>query len=111
MACNASPQCGTGKSCCGNGFFSTGYQCQASCAANSPTIGCNGPSDCAKGQVCCQTITTGGGNLTNDLACAATCTGTTGTIKNVVCTSNADCPQSAPTCGALPLLQGFRICR
>jgi hypothetical protein len=50
----------------------------------------------------------GGVNRVTGLACAATCTGMN---KNVVCTKDADCPQSAPTCGTSILLSGFGICR
>jgi hypothetical protein len=116
MACNASSQCGSGGKCCGvsgaGGIIVTGYQCQQTCAANSPTIGCDGPATCPKGDICCATSVQVGGmggiNRVTETACATACTGTG---KSVVCLTNADCPAATPTCGASILLEGFGTCR
>jgi hypothetical protein len=71
-------------------------------------MACDGPEDCASGQVCCATLFIQGQNQSyTSTACAAACTGKT---ARVVCGASGTCP-TGTTCGTSDLLPPYKDCK
>jgi hypothetical protein len=106
--------CGT-TFCSLPGNFCCDHPNQApECVANGGTctfgveVACDGPEDCASGEVCCATLFTQGQNASYvSTMCATTCTGKD---RRVVCGATGTCP-TGQTCGTSDLLPPYNDCK
>jgi hypothetical protein len=103
IACGASGQtCGGGQVCCValDGGTTPSFSCKDSCGS-APSIGCDGPEDCA-GSVCCAKISVGAGSAPAcpiekaQSSCETTCTssiprGCPGNATLHSCRTKSDC--------------------
>jgi hypothetical protein len=111
VQCGEHAACGTSKPvCCAGG----GNVCRSfidRCASSDTAVSCDGPEDCALGEVCCAS----GSRVACDPEGASHCPEAPDTHATIVCHTNADCTSAAPMCDrevnvVLALLTCHRTC-
>jgi hypothetical protein len=93
--------------CCA--FYNQPYKCvktAAECLYGVDVL-CDGPEDCASGQVCCGQMFVQGQNKSyEEFSCAASCDAAD---QRVICGSSGSCPSG--TCGPSDLLPKYNDCK
>ncbi len=108
VACGSSNCSLPSKFCCHHNNQPAVCQAAGTTCTYGVPLSCDGPEDCASGQVCCATLFIQGQNENYvSTACASSCTGKD---YRVVCGASGTCP-SGQTCSTSDLLPPYRDCR
>ena len=111
VQCGGSAACGTSNPVCCVGHQDLCKSFNEKCDSADVAVSCDGPEDCALGEVCCATAS----RVACDPEGASHCPVAPDTSATIVCHSNADCIGAAPVCDreanvVLALLTCHRTC-
>ncbi len=94
---SSSIDCGTitcADACCPGADSCGDMGCINPSNGHGTVMYCDGPEDCASGEICC--ASSGGANYTSTSCTADPCIGV---VAEVVCHTSADCPEDGASCG------------